>query len=116
MVMQQVVEIAQDGVDEEDLHRVKLQIRGRHQLASDSIHTRMSRMLTQQFYGGNTVDEAGVLSAVDDLKCDDIQAEAQQLLASEKRAIATIGPEQSGVSTEELREILFQDFSTTAVL
>ncbi len=116
VVMQQVAEIAQDGVDEEELHRVKLQIRGRHQLASDSIHTRMSRLLTQEFYGRTTLAEESVLSAVDDLTRDDLQQEAQLLLAANKRAIATIGPANNGLSTGELQEILFQDFSTTAVL
>jgi len=116
IVMQQVAEIAQDGIDEEELHRIKLQIRGRHQLASDSIHTRMSRLLTQEFYGRSTVEEEAVLSAVDDLTRDDVQREAQQVLDPEKRAIATIGPGNDGMSTEELTEILFQDFSSTAVL
>lgn len=110
-VMQELAELAQDGVDEEELHRTKMHIRGQHLLATDSSHTRMSRLLTQQFYFDRMIPEEEILAAIDDLTGDALQREAQLMLESNKRAMATLGPENTNMPAEMLQEILFQDFS-----
>lgn len=102
----EIDEIAQHGVDEEDMHRTKMQLQGQYLLAGDSSHTRMSRLLTQQFYFGRTFDEQEVIEQIDGLCGEDLQLEAQRMLQSSRPTIAVLTPDHSDVSVNELRDIL----------
>lgn len=99
-------QLAAEEVDEEDLWRTKMQMRGQHLLASDSLHTRVSRLLTQQFYLDTVVDEQTILDGIDGVTHESIQLEAEALLASHQRGLATIGPQADAYTDDDLRNTL----------
>ena len=102
----ELMEIAHEGVSEEELRRTKLQIRGQHQLASDSIHTRMSRGLTQQHYFGRTLSEDEVIEGFESVTCDQVQRVAQEMVASQKLGLTVFGDCDKSGTAEQLQELL----------
>lgn len=104
IVTEEIEKIANDGICEDEIWRTKLQIRGQHQLASDSMHTRMSRVLTQQFYLGKPQKDSEVLQGLSEVTRESVQAEAQRMLASQDFGLAVVGPEESEFSEQQLRD------------
>ena len=112
VILHELASIANSGISDEELWRVKNQLRGQHQLASDSLHTRMSRMLSQHFYFGNVLKEHDVLDGIDRVTCDSIQSQAALLLCSDERSLTLVGPSSPSCCPEALSDIVYADRST----
>jgi predicted Zn-dependent peptidase len=59
-----------DGVDEEDFVRAKRQLVSRYWLASESTHTRLSRLMTQQFYFGRPLGDSAIADGLEAVSYD----------------------------------------------
>ena len=80
-----------DPVDEEELTRARIQIRGRHLIAGEDSSTRMSRLATQELYFGRQIPEAQVVAGI-----DGVDAAALRALAGPcEPALAVVGPEEA---------------------
>lgn len=108
VTLEEIERIANDGICEEQLWRTKMQVRGQHQLASDSLHTKMSSILTQQFYFGRPLVDDAVAQELGNVTCESIQTEAKRLLESNKIGIAIVGSEQGEHLKDQLHETLDQ--------
>jgi len=94
-------------VDEEELWKSKMQIRGQHLMASEDSYTRMSRLATQQLYFSRHITPDEILAqieAVDDLA---LHKTYEDLFESLRQVtIAVVGPQvpeaYSFISIEEL--------------
>jgi len=84
-----------EPVNDEELWKAKMQIRGQHLIAAEDTHTRMSRLATQEFYFGRQLPSGEVLAqiqAIDGQTLERISGE--DLIDAMRRAtIAIVGPE-----------------------
>jgi len=82
-------------VDEEELWKAKMQIRGQHLIAAENTHTRMSRLTTQEFYFGRHIAAEEILAEIDAVDSQTIQQLAKEALIKPHHnlAIAVVGPE-----------------------
>ena len=85
---------AETPVDDEETWKAKMQMRGQHLLAADSMHTRMSRLATQQFYFGRHIAEPEIVSQIDRVDASSLQSLAERLLAwaLPQASLAVLGP------------------------
>ena len=113
--IQELKKIATDGVSQDELWRTKMQIRGQHQLASDSLHTRMSRVLTQQLYFGQTLPEEEVIDGFTSVSCDTVQKAAQRMLDAERFGLTVCGDADATNSETQLRELMHSQFDSQLV-
>ncbi|MCA9148276.1 MAG: insulinase family protein [Planctomycetales bacterium] len=88
-------QLAQDGVTDDELWRTRKQMKGQHLLAGDSMSTRMSRILTQNFYFGDFVPEQEILDAIDGIDGAAIQQQAAAVFESGNIAVGVVGPDTS---------------------
>ena len=81
-------------VDEEELWKAKMQIRGQHLIAAENTHTRMSRLTTQEFYFGRYIATEEILAEIEAVDCQTIQQLAKEALINAHRhlTIAVVGP------------------------
>ena len=110
LVLQELIALA-DGsrpVDEEELCTARRQLRGQHLLASESSHSIMSRLLTQQFYFHRQLPADEIVSAIETVSLDDQTrlVETGIIPALEGTAISAVVPDRAEELTAELTEFL----------
>lgn len=104
-VSAEIDDLATTPIPEDELWKVKMQLRGQHCLSGESTHTRMSRLATQQYYLGRPMVDAEVLAAFEAVDADAICRAAQAWANGlAQPALAAVGPE--GVGESELEEAL----------
>ncbi len=84
-------------VDEEELWKAKMQIRGHHMISGEDTNTRMSRLATQELYFGEYLGSDNVLANIENIDIQMIEKLSRETLAENirKPAIAVVGPEIS---------------------
>lgn len=95
-------------IDEEELWTARMHLRGQHLLSGESLSTRMSRMVTQEFYFGRHIDEHEVLKQIEQVTLEDLQTLIERHLpeALSQIAVAITGGVESKSETESaIREI-----------
>ncbi len=104
-------------VDAEELWKAKMQIRGQHLLASECLHTRMSRMLTQEHYFGCRIADESILDAIDAIDFHALRDYATEQLfpALADLGVAVIGPTTLPESTQLEIEDLIRQFQLVPV-
>lgn len=98
--------LAQEGLTDDELWRVKKQMKGQHLLTADSLSTRMSRLLTQNFYFGEFLPERKVLEAIDAIDAEAIRTQAELVLESGLLGVGAIGSDESERGRERITETL----------
>lgn len=96
-------------IDEEELWTSKMQIRGQQMLSADSMHTRMSRLATQEFYFGRHLEESEILQSFEQITLEGLRefAMASVLPVLSDASLAVVGPAASEfVSEGSLRGLL----------
>ena len=86
---------AKDPINEEELWKTKMHIRGRHLISGESTNTRMNRLAVQEFYFGRCLPDEEILTAIDSVDIGKLQDLADKVLpkALSQVAIAIVGPE-----------------------
>jgi predicted Zn-dependent peptidase len=98
----------EDPVDDEELWKAKMQIRGQHLIAGENSHTRMSRLATQELYFGRHIPPDEILAQIEAVDGLTLQQLASGSLIDALRhvTVAVVGPEApehySAASVEEL--------------
>ncbi len=110
LVFQELIALA-DGsrpIDEEELCTARRHLRGQHLLASESSHSIMSRLLTQQFYFHRQLPADEIVSAIETVSLDDLTrvVETGIIPALEGTAISAVVPDRADELTTELTEFL----------
>jgi predicted Zn-dependent peptidase len=85
----------QDPIDDEELWKAKMQIRGQHLIAGENPHTRMSRLATQELYFGQHIPPDEILAQIEAVNARALQQLGAETLSAALRqvAIAIVGPE-----------------------
>jgi predicted Zn-dependent peptidase len=94
-VVAQIVEefrrIKNDGVPEEELRRVKEQMKGSLVLSLESSNSRMMNLARQEMYFGRFLDLDEILEKVEDVTVEDVAAMAQQTFQADSLALTVLG-------------------------
>ena len=101
--------LGEEPVDEEELWKTRLHLRGRHMVATESSHTVMSRLATQESYFKRYLSSEEVLAEIDRVDLAGINSFCQSQLkhALGHTAIAVVGPEaQHHYSVGSVNELL----------
>lgn len=114
LILQEVHQLVsfEKPVDAEELWKAKMQIRGQHLLASECLHTRMSRILTQELYFGRRIPDESILEAVDFIDFHALRSYAMDELFPSLAdvGVAVIGPASLPESTRQEIEYLLSEF------
>lgn len=80
-------------VNDEELWKAKMQLRGQHLLATENTSTRMSRLATQEFYFGRQISPEEILQEIERVESDSFNRSVCQLLndAVERIGVAVVG-------------------------
>jgi predicted Zn-dependent peptidase len=99
-------------VEEEELWRAKKQLRSQHLLGTESTHTRMSRLLMQDFYFGHPIASHEVLEHIAGADGEQLQRVAQEWLRAGLGcpAVVVVGPEAPRYYDEDTVASLLADF------
>lgn len=84
----------EDPIDDDELWKAKMQIRGQHLISAESSNTQMSRLATQELYFGRHISSKNILAAIDDVSRSSVTTLSQEILlpAFKNAAVAVVGP------------------------
>lgn len=100
-------------VNEEELLKAKNQIKGQHLITAENVGTRMSRLLTQEFYFGRHVDADEILEKIESVDESKLHQGAMVPMeaAIENAALALVGPEAPDSYSVSTMEAFLADFA-----
>lgn len=82
------------SIDEEELWKAKMQIRGQHLIGDEDTNTRMSRLATQEFYFGRHIPSDEILGQIEAVDVQALKRLAEEALIEplSQISIAIVGP------------------------
>jgi predicted Zn-dependent peptidase len=86
---------AKEPVNEEELWKAKMHIRGQHLISGENTNIRMNRLAAQEFYFGRHIPDEEILTEIDAIHVQKLQSLADEILrdAISQTTIAVVGPE-----------------------
>jgi predicted Zn-dependent peptidase len=86
---------AKEPVDEEELWKAKMHIRGQHLISGENTNTRMNRLASQEFYFGRHIPDEDILAQIDEIQTQGLQILTDEILHDgfSRTAVAVVGPE-----------------------
>jgi predicted Zn-dependent peptidase len=86
---------AKEPVDEEELWKAKMHIRGQHLISGENTNVRMNRLAAQEFYFQRHIPDEEILTEIDSIHVQKLQSLADEVLreALSKATVAVVGPE-----------------------
>lgn len=84
----------QDPIDEEELWKAKMQIKGQHLIAAECSNTQMNRLATQELYFGEHIGSDQIIEAIDAVEYESLKTVTTDLLLSTTKysVLAVVGP------------------------
>jgi predicted Zn-dependent peptidase len=84
-----------EPIGEEELWKARMQIRGQHIIASENTSTRVSRLVTQEFYFGRHIPADEILDQIETVSDQALQSLIDEALANafDQISVAVVGPE-----------------------
>ena len=114
MVLSEVRKLfsGEEPVDEEELWKAKMHIRGQHLISGEISNTRMNRLATQELYFGRRIPDEDILAQIDALETPMLQRLADSVLreALGRATIAVVGPEAPDHYQSSSIERLLSDY------
>ena len=100
-----------EPVDEEELWKAKMHIRGQHLISGENTNTRMNRLASQELYFGRYIPDEDILAQIDEIKPQKLQFLTDEVLrdAFSQTAVAVAGPEAPDYYTLSSIQRLFDD-------
>jgi predicted Zn-dependent peptidase len=88
---------AKEPVDEEELWKAKMHIRGQHLISGENTNTRMNRLASQELYFGRHIPDEDILAQIDEIQTQKLQSLANDILHGgfSQTAVAVVGPEDA---------------------
>jgi predicted Zn-dependent peptidase len=97
MVVEEVAKLISgiEQIDEEELWKAKMQIRGQHLISGENTNTRMNRLAAQELYFSRQIPDEEILAAIETISIHKLQSFAENALgeALSQTAIAVVGPQ-----------------------
>ena len=98
----------QNPIDDEELWKSRMQIKGQSQLAVDVIPNRVARLSTQCFHFGRRISDSAMLESIDAITVEKLKEVTLDLIlgAMEKLTLAVAGPiDATGSVYDELKDL-----------
>ena len=98
----------QSPINEEELWKSRMQVKGQSQLAVDVIPNRVARLATQCFFFGKRIDDDAMMKCIDEITIQTLQEVTTKVLLEgmAKLTIAVAGPvEPQGSVYDELKDL-----------
>ncbi|HTE17776.1 MAG TPA: insulinase family protein, partial [Armatimonadota bacterium] len=92
LTRQELLNVAQNGITEDELTRAKAQVRAATLLSLDDIGSRMNRIARTLLYHGRVIMPSELMALVDAVTLDDCTRAAERLFGTGDFAYAAIGP------------------------
>ena len=82
-------------LNEEELWKAKMQIRGQHLISGENANTQMSRVATQELYFGGHIPDEEILAQIESINIQTLQRFAGDILKDSlsQATVAVVGPE-----------------------
>ncbi len=89
---------AKEPLDEEELWKAKMHIRGQHLISGENTNTRMNRLASQELYFGRYIPDEDILAQIDEIQTQKLQFLTDEVFqdAFSQTAVAVVGPEAPG--------------------
>ncbi len=101
-----------DAVDDEELWKTKMQIKGQHIISSENTNTCMSRLLNQEFYFNRYISSDEIISQIKNVDKDNLKSVCRDIKKDfSKTSIALVGPEMPDYYDSTLINQLLFDFT-----
>ena len=102
---------AKKPIDEEELWKAKMHIRGQHLISGENTNTRMNRLASQELYFGKNISDEEILSQIDNIQPHQLQFLTEEVWrdAFSQTAIAVVGPEAPDQYQHSSFQRLFDD-------
>ena len=86
---------AREPVNEEELWKAKMHIRGQHLISGENTHTCMNRLASQELYFGRHIPDKDILAQIDEIQTQKLQFLADEILQEgfSQTAVAVVGPQ-----------------------
>jgi predicted Zn-dependent peptidase len=86
---------ANELLNEEELWKAKMQIRGQHLISGENTNTQMSRVATQELYFGEHIPDEEILAQIESINIQSLQRFAGDALRDSlsQATVAVVGPE-----------------------
>ena len=87
---------AQEPIDEEELWKAKMHIRGQHLISGENTNIRMNRLASQELYFGRYIPDDDILGQIDEIQTHNLQFLADEKLRDgfDRAAVAVVGPQE----------------------
>ena len=104
-----------EPVDEEELWKAKMHIRGQHLISGENTNTRMNRLASQELYFGRYIPDEDILAQIDEIQPQKLQLLTDEVLQDDfsQTAVAVVGPEAPGHYQLSSVQRLFDDYQYT---
>jgi predicted Zn-dependent peptidase len=86
---------AREPVNEEELWKAKMHIRGQHLISGENTHTCMNRLASQELYFGRHIPDKDILAQIDEIQTQKLKFLADEILQEgfSQTAVAVVGPQ-----------------------
>ena len=86
---------AKEPIDEEELWKAKMHIRGQHLISGENTNTCMNRLASQELYFGRHIPNEDILAQIDEVQFQNLQFLTDDILYEgfNQIAVAVVGPE-----------------------
>jgi predicted Zn-dependent peptidase len=102
----------QEPIDEDELWKAKMQIRGQHLISSESSSTQMSRLATQELYFANHISSEKILEAIDNVTIQSMEQVFELLRPKlNNTAIAVVGPNSPNDYNQSTIHSIWEEFA-----
>ncbi len=91
-ILKEMRELKKSGVAADELRRAKDHLKGSLMLGLESTSSRMNRLAKHEMHLGSFLTMDAMLSAIDNVKHEEVQALITELLDEERLALTTLGP------------------------
>jgi predicted Zn-dependent peptidase len=100
-----------EAVDEEELWKAKMHIRGQHLISGENANTRMNRLASQELYFARYIPDEDILAQIDEIQPQQLKHLTDEVLqdAFGRTAVAVVGPEAPGHYQLSSIQRLFDD-------
>ncbi len=90
-------------IDEEELWKVKMQLKGQHLIATESTPSSMSSLVTQSFYFNRIIEAEEILAQIESITLNSLNNCAHQLLVNglTTAAISVVGPKNCNICNKD---------------
>jgi predicted Zn-dependent peptidase len=90
--LKELRDLKKNGVTEEELKRAKDHLKGSLMLSLESTSSRMNRLAKHELHFGSFLTLDAMLTSIDRVKHDEVQALVTELLDEDQLALTTLGP------------------------